>query len=159
MDDGIEGSCSDAHIFTDSELKDRIEDESIGFPEVSPIEPDRPDLPYFILADDAFTLKTWLIKPYSKTDMNRADMVTKYRISRGRRVVENAFAILSSQFRVFHEEILVHPDKMKDIVLGCVKLHKLRAERDAGGWERDLEDEKIPNTGTSTTVPWNRETT
>ena len=45
---------SDAH----SELKDQNEDERIGFSE----EPDGPDLPCCILADNAFVLKNWLIK-------------------------------------------------------------------------------------------------
>ena len=55
--------------------------------------------------------------------------------------LENA----SSRYRVLHEGILVHPDKMKDIVLACVVLHNMfRAERGTRGRERDLEDEEIP---------------
>ena len=46
-----------------SELRGKIDDGSIGFPEAEPIESGGPDLPYFILADDAFALKTWLMKP------------------------------------------------------------------------------------------------
>ena len=53
-----------AQIFNISELRNKIEDGSVGFPEAEPIEPDDPDMPYFILADDAFALKTWLMKPY-----------------------------------------------------------------------------------------------
>ena len=75
--------------------------------------------------------------------MRRPDMIANYGISRGRRVVENAFGSLSARFRMFHEAMLVHPDKVKDIVLAYVVLHNmLRAQRDAGGRaERDLEDE------------------
>ena len=57
------------------------------------------------------------MKPYSKRGMNRAEMITNYKIYRDRRVVENAFDILSFRFRVLYEAILVHPDKMKDTVL------------------------------------------
>ena len=70
------------------------------------------------------------MKPYSNRGMNRAEMIANYRISR---------SILSSRFRVFHEAIVVHPDRVKDIVLCCVVLHNmLRSNRGAGGRERDL---------------------
>ena len=90
VDVGTEGSLSDAQIFNDTEWNDKIEDVSIGFPEASPIEPGGPDLSYFILANDAYALKTWLMKPYSQRGMKRP-----HKVSRGRRVVENASAILS----------------------------------------------------------------
>ena len=77
--------------------------------------------------------------------MNRAEMIANYRIFKGWRVVENVFRILSFWFRVFHEAILLHPDKVKDFVLCCVVLHnKLTVERGAGGRKRVLEDEVIP---------------
>ena len=50
---------------------------------------------------------------------------------------------LSSRFSVLSDTILVHPKRVKDIVLACVVLHNmLRAERYADG-ARDLEDEAI----------------
>ena len=140
VDIGSEGSCSH---FKDIGLKDKI-DGSIGFPEASLIQPGGPDLPYLILADDAFALKILLMKTFSKVGMTRPEMIANYRTSR--RMVENAFGILSSLFIVFHEAILVHGKGVKDIVLACVVLPKmLRAQRGVGGWaKRDLEDEEIP---------------
>ena len=49
VDIGAEGSCSDAQIFNLGELREKIEDGSIGFPEAEPIEPSGPYLPSFSL--------------------------------------------------------------------------------------------------------------
>ena len=100
--------------------------------------------PTLSLKDDAFALKTWLMKPYSLKGRGRPFQIANYRISRGRRVVENAFGILPSRFRFLSNTILVHPKRVKDIVFSCVVLHNMmRAERGAGS-AGDLEDEEIP---------------
>ena len=96
MDVGTAGSCSDAQIFNTCHLKRKIDDGSIGFPDPAPITQGGRDVPYFILADDAFAL----MKPYGRRMLTREERIANYRISRGRRVVENAFGILVSRFRV-----------------------------------------------------------
>ena len=65
---GTAGSCSDAQIFNASQLKRRIEDGRIGFPDPAPITQGGRNVPYFILADDAFALKNWLMKPKYHND-------------------------------------------------------------------------------------------
>ena len=79
---GTAGSCSDAQIFNASQLKRRIEDGRIGFPDPAPITQGGRDVPYFILADDAFALKTWLMKPYGRRLLTREERIANYRISR-----------------------------------------------------------------------------
>ena len=89
MDIGGYGSMSDAQIYNASEIKECLEDGAIGFP-----DPDRSpanDNQSLILADDAFGLITYLMKPYSHRGVTKEEFIINYRISRGRRVVENAF--------------------------------------------------------------------
>lgn len=54
-----------------------------------------------LVGDDAFPLKTYLMKPYSKITLSLEQKVFNYRLSRARRIVENAFGILASRFRIF----------------------------------------------------------
>ena len=122
VDAGIAGSCSDAQIFNACQLKRRVEDGRIGFPNPAPITQGGRDIPYFILADDAFALKTWLMKPYGRMMLTREERIANCRISRGRRVVENAFGILVSRFRVMLTTIELPPETVRDVISICTEL-------------------------------------
>ena len=54
VDLGAAGSSSDAQIFKHSDLRHKIEDSTIGFPESESLVDDGPKVNYFILRDDAF---------------------------------------------------------------------------------------------------------
>ena len=114
VDVGIARSCSDAQIFNTCHLKRKIDDGSIGFPNLAPINL---DVPYFNLADYVFALKTWLMKPYGRRMLTRENRIVNYRISRGRRVVENAFGILVTGFRIMMTTIELPPETVRDVVL------------------------------------------
>ena len=144
VDAGTAGSCSDAQIFNASQLKRRIEDGRIGFPDPAPITQGGQDVPYFILADDAFAVKTWLMKPYGRRMLTRKERIANYRISRGRRVVENAFGILVSRFRVMRTTTELPPETVREVVFTCVVLHNiLRSQYQGqhGGQEPDDDDD------------------
>lgn len=46
-----------------------------------------------------------------------------FRLSRGRRVVENAFGMLANKFRVFHRPIAITTDTIDVVVMACCALH------------------------------------
>ena len=67
---------------------------------------------HYIVADDAFPLQENMMKPFSHKDMIHQHRIFNYRLSLARRVVENAFGILSNRFRVFFTKIALEPSKV-----------------------------------------------
>jgi hypothetical protein len=125
IDIGGYGSQCDAQIYNASELKDCLEDGSIGFPDPDPMPNDDRNMPYFFLGDDAFGLRTFLMKPFSHRGQTKEEYVANYRISRGRRVVENAFGVLAQRWQVLLTTMMQGPEIVSTIVEACVCLHNV----------------------------------
>lgn len=124
-DVGAPGSNSDATIFLTSDLRACIEDGSIGLPDPQPLRFDDRVMPYFIIGDDAFPLQTWLMKPFSRLQLTDSERIFNYRLSRARRVVENAFGILSNRFRCMLTAMPQTTDCVRKIIQASVVLHNL----------------------------------
>ncbi len=143
IDVGTPGSAGDAQIFNNSQLSD-ILDSGIGpIPAPDPLPGDDRDMPYFIIGDDAFALKTWLMKPYSRRNLAFPKRVFNYRLSRARRVVENAFGILANRWRCLLTTMGLRPQHVQHIVHACVCLHNIMRARYPGQQNAllDVEDE------------------
>nr|CAI5818572.1 unnamed protein product [Callosobruchus analis]CAI5820868.1 unnamed protein product [Callosobruchus analis]CAI5823254.1 unnamed protein product [Callosobruchus analis]CAI5823426.1 unnamed protein product [Callosobruchus analis]CAI5838990.1 unnamed protein product [Callosobruchus analis] len=125
IDVGSYGKNSDGGIFENSILGKLIQDGKLKFPGPKPLTLNSEPLPHVIVADEAFPLKPFLMRPYSKNDVcnNEPNKVFNYRLTRARRIVENAFGILRSRWRVFAGPMAVQPDMVDKIILATCCLH------------------------------------
>ena len=138
LDMGAAGSTSDAQIFKHADIRHKIEDGSIGFPDSESYGIGETKVNFFILGDDAFHLKLWLMRPYSSHSMDLKEMVFNYRIRRGRIVVENAFRMLMSRFRIFQSPLQQEPLVVNRVVMACLVLHNLLRIRYPTAEQEDL---------------------
>ena len=129
---GTNGAASDAQIFNDCELHDMHDDGQLPFPAPEPLPHDDRDMPYFYVADDAFALQKWLMKPHSLRGLTRGQRIFNYRLSRARRVVENAFGILAQRFQCMLTTMRQSTQNVEKIVMACMCLHNFLRMRNPG---------------------------
>ncbi|XP_046573222.1 putative nuclease HARBI1 [Haliotis rubra] len=125
IDVGGMGHMSDAQMFNDSGLKECIDDETTNFPRPEPLPYNDADTPYFLLGDDADSLRKYFMKPYSRRGLAEEELVFYYRISRARRVVENAFGILANRWQCLLSTRQQRPDVVRSMVEAAVCLHNI----------------------------------
>ncbi|KAK7862635.1 hypothetical protein R5R35_001610 [Gryllus longicercus] len=120
---GAPGHHADGGIFATSNLNQAIEQKKLNIPNARPLPGRHMKIPYVIVADDAFALQANLMKPFKHQTLNGMKRVYNYRLSRARRIVENAFGMAAARFRILLRSIELPPEKVKLIVGTICVLH------------------------------------
>lgn len=95
------------------------------------------------------------MKPFSKRNLSVKERIFNYRLSRARRIVENAFGILVSKFRIFERPIALSPEKVTSIVKTSAALHNwLRKSSAATYITPELVDTEDLASGHTTLGSW-----
>ena len=133
-DIGANGRNNDAGIWRCTELRRRFENQETDLPAPRKLT-DGTDfsVPFVIVGDEAFPLKTNLMKPYPRRSVNADPLkvIFNYRLSRARRVSECAFGMLVNRWRVLSHDMYLTPDKASTVTEACVALHNfLRTNMD-----------------------------
>lgn len=123
VDVGVNGRVSDGGVFRQSTLAKAIAENLLNIPECKSLPGREKNVPYVFLADGAFPLSEHILKPFPFRNMTEEQRIFNYRLSRGRRVVENAFGILANRFRIFLTTINLSAEKVQAITLACCALH------------------------------------
>ena len=137
IDVGQYGSNADGGVFQRSEFGRRFLNRDLDIPPPKTIA-DAPEiglLPHCIIADEAFPLRIDLMRPYPRRskheNLPEDKAVFNYRLSRARRIVENAFGILAQRWRLLNRRIQLNEDNVVTVVKACCILHNyLRDSQD-----------------------------
>ena len=121
VDIGDTGRQSDDSVYANSHLGYAIENGLLNIPQPYKLSQTERILPYVFTGDDAFGLKSHLMKPYPFQHSSLAERV--FTSTRAQRVIENAFGVAASRFRVLHRPIIAKPTTVISITKAIVALH------------------------------------
>ncbi|XP_021700679.1 protein ALP1-like [Aedes aegypti] len=122
VDVGAYGGNADSSVFSSSEFGRRLLQGRLGLPQATAL-PNGQLMPYFKVGDAAFPLKTNLMRPYPGRNLPAVQEHFNYRLSRARRVIENAFGILVSRWRILLSPLYLHPEAADNLVKATLVLH------------------------------------
>lgn len=100
-------------------------------------------MPFTVVGDSAFPLMTLLMRPYpgKKARRDRAKRVFNYRLSRARRVVESAFGIFASRWKVYERPFEIPVYKVDKVVLATVVLQNFLTKPGNIGFDMPSDEE------------------
>lgn len=141
---------SDGGIWTESALGSALEKSSADLPLPCLLPNSDIMFPHFFVGDEAFPLKTYMMRPYPKKNLCDRERIFNYRLCRARRIVENSFGILTTKWRVLRRSLCWSPANAEVIVKALICLHNflLIMEGGIGGryYPNNLLDHEVNGT-------------
>ena len=130
FDLGQYGSNNDSGVLLNSNIGKSIEENYLNIPKPESLEGCSYDpLPYFLVGDEIFSLKEWLMRPFPG-QLTEEERIFNYRLSRARCVIENCFGILAARWRIFSNPIEATVEHARHYTLACMTLHNYLRQTD-----------------------------
>lgn len=101
-------------------------------------------VPFHLIGDAAFPLLEIVMKPFPHGVQDAVFALFNYRLSRARRVIENAFGRLKARFRIICKRMDLNVANVNETVTACILLHNLFEKA----------NENIPNEWYGQNDPW-----
>ena len=119
---GFPGNSHDSIIFKSTNLWNSIQQGML--PSIGKLV-GKVNIPPLIIADSAFPLHTWLMKPYTDAVLTPQQKYFNYRLSRARMVIECAYGYLKGQWRVLLRKSESSKEQVCMTALACMVLHNV----------------------------------
>ncbi|XP_011686423.1 PREDICTED: putative nuclease HARBI1 [Wasmannia auropunctata] len=130
VDIGATGRQSDGGVWGRSAMGQAFAEGQIDIP-LSEEVTEGPVLPYVLVGDETFQLTNYMMRPFpGKGGLTKEKAVFNYRLSRSRRMVECAFGILSSQWRIYKRPINTSMETATKIIQATIVLHNFLRQND-----------------------------
>ena len=122
-DVGMNGRNSDGGNWSQVFLKNGFETNTLNLPNPIPLPSCKNPIPYVCTGNRAFPLISYVVNPYPQKHLTLEKRIFTYRLSRMRRISENAFGITASGWRVFRRAFHLEPEKVMSVTPAVITFH------------------------------------
>ncbi|XP_017471610.1 PREDICTED: putative nuclease HARBI1 [Rhagoletis zephyria] len=143
IDIGAYGSQSDGGVLWNSGFGENLYGGTLDLPENDVLPGTNNCFPHYFVGDSAFPLKPFLMRPYPGTNLPPDRQIFNQRLSRARRVIENAFGILACRWRILLSPLQMSPASAEKIVKATVVLHNYVKMHDGSYCPPEAIDQEI----------------
>ncbi|XP_018311534.1 uncharacterized protein [Mycetomoellerius zeteki] len=124
VDIGNYGSLNDAGIWSHTTMCQALENNTVSVPQARYLDNTNITIPFSLIGDEGFPLKSYLMRPFAKKNLlGNEQRVFNYRLSRARRVIENAFGILVARWRILQKALSLKLETAEVIIQALTCLH------------------------------------
>ena len=123
VESGASGKRADANIFLKSCFAQKLRTGKLNLPPPCPLNGVNGNMPFFFIGDNAYPKSGNFATPFKGVHLRDEEIIYNYRLSRARRIVENAFGILCARFRILFRPIEGSSSLVRSIILACLALH------------------------------------
>ena len=116
-DVGANGRVNDGGASNKCGFSKALENQELSIPNPRCLPGRVQRIPFFLIGDDAFALKTQTMKPYLQQNLTTERRIYNYRHRRGRRISENPFGILANRWCIYHTVMLLVPTAVGSVIL------------------------------------------
>ena len=128
VESGASGKRADANIYHKSTFAKKLRNGNLQVPPPCPVKGVQGQMPFFFVGDNAYPRSENFAIPFKGLHLRDEEMVHNYRISRARRIVENAFGILTARFRILLRPIEGSPALVRSVILATLALHSFHLQ-------------------------------
>ena len=120
---GWPGSVHDAHVFAHSSLYSNITEKGL-LPDKNMVV-NGINIPFFLIGDSAYSLKTWLMKPFTYNSLTQQQQYYNYRLCKARIVVENAYGRVKARWRRLMKRNNMRIEIIPTVISAACILHNI----------------------------------
>lgn len=119
----------------------------MGVPNPASIQDSDTVLHFVAVGDQAFPLTKYLMTPYPENNKLSLDQrIFNYRLSRARRIIENAFGILPARWRILRRTIDANVETIEAILKATICLHNyLIKNKESTYFHKSIADRQTSN--------------